>query len=83
MKKHIKLKFEQKGWQVPEDAICEVCGKRAVDVHHIESRGMGGSKTKDHIENLIALCRECHEKAHFQREPYLSKEELKRIAKEH
>ena len=24
---------------------------------------MGGSKTKDYIENLSALCRECHIKA--------------------
>jgi predicted HNH restriction endonuclease len=25
---------------------------------------MGGSKTKDYIENLIALCRNCHDMAH-------------------
>ena len=39
---------------------CEVCGTTAVDIHHIEPRGMGGSKEKDVIENLMALCRECH-----------------------
>jgi 5-methylcytosine-specific restriction endonuclease McrA len=39
---------------------CEVCGLKAVDIHHLEARGMGGSKTKDTIENLQALCRECH-----------------------
>jgi hypothetical protein len=39
---------------------CEVCDKRAVDIHHIEARGMGGCKKKDDIENLMALCRECH-----------------------
>ena len=33
------------------------CGSRAVDIHHIEKR----NKTKnDYIENLIALCRDCH-----------------------
>lgn len=46
-----------------EDFIpCEVCSRRAVDIHHIEARGMGGSNKKDHIENLMAVCRECHNK---------------------
>lgn len=39
---------------------CEVCGARAVDIHHIYRRGMGGTKKSDQIENLIALCRSCH-----------------------
>lgn len=39
---------------------CEVCGHKAVDIHHIEARGMGGSDKKDIIENLMALCRQCH-----------------------
>ena len=39
---------------------CEVCGATAVDIHHIRARGMGGSKHRDHPENLIALCRRCH-----------------------
>jgi 5-methylcytosine-specific restriction endonuclease McrA len=44
-----------------EDYIaCEVCDNRAVDIHHIFARGMGGSKEKDSIENLMALCRQCH-----------------------
>ena len=33
---------------------CEVCGARAVDIHHIENRGAGGDKNKDTIENLMA-----------------------------
>ena len=33
---------------------------RAVDINHIEPRRMGGSKTKDYIENLMALSRENH-----------------------
>lgn len=40
---------------------CEICGSRAVDIHHIDCKGMGGSKKKDVIENLMALCREDHE----------------------
>jgi hypothetical protein len=44
---------------------CEVngCTCRAVDIHHIDRRGMGGSKTKDYIENLVGLCRNHHDKA--------------------
>jgi 5-methylcytosine-specific restriction endonuclease McrA len=47
---------------------CEGCGAYAqsmgqfiLDVHHIERRGMG-STSKDFIENLMGLCRKCHEK---------------------
>ena len=39
---------------------CEICGARAVDIHHIENRGSGGSTNKDVIENLMAVCREDH-----------------------
>ena len=43
---------------------CEMnCGTEAVDIHHIQARGMGGSKFMDYIENLIALCRDCHNMA--------------------
>ncbi len=43
---------------------CEKCGDKAVDIHHIDSRGMGGDPNgdKDVIENLMALCRKCHNK---------------------
>ena len=37
----------------------EISGKRAVDIHHIDARGMGGSD-KDDITNLMALTREEH-----------------------
>ncbi|ODS87277.1 MAG: hypothetical protein ABS44_11715 [Chryseobacterium sp. SCN 40-13] len=46
---------------------CEVCHNQATEIHHIKRRSEFGSKTKDQqdkIENLIALCRSCHEKAH-------------------
>jgi len=55
---------------------CEVCGRKAVDVHHIEPRGMGGSKMKDYYDNLIGLCRDCHNAAHDNK---ITKEQLKKI----
>lgn len=50
------------GFKIPEDCFCEICGSPAKDIHHIESRGMGGDPNglKDVIENLQALCRDCH-----------------------
>jgi len=44
-----------------EFIICEGCFRGAVDIHHLVSRSLGGS---DKIENLCAVCRECHDKAH-------------------
>src|SRR2546427_12828594 len=46
---------------------CEICGKnRELDRHHIDSRGMGGSKSLAvHADgNLITLCRKCHRNIH-------------------
>ena len=42
---------------------CEICGRKAIDLHHIIKRNKNQSKY-DKIENIIALCRSCHEKAH-------------------
>lgn len=60
MKKHTKIYLDYFGYTGQEFIACEVCGRRAVDVHHIDCRGMGGSKEKDKIENLMGVCRECH-----------------------
>ena len=64
MKKHVKIYLEFHGYRVPEDVICEYCGEPAVDIHHITPKGMGGNPKADCIENLIGLCRSCHDKAH-------------------
>ena len=65
MQKHTKIYFEHFNYGEQDFIKCEApkCYKRAVDIHHIEARGMGGSKSKDYIENLAALCRLCHDKA--------------------
>ena len=62
MKKHTKVYLSHFGYGAEDFISCEVCGSRAVDIHHIEARGMGGSKRSDTIENLMALDRLCHEK---------------------
>ena len=59
MKKHTKIYFKYFDYIGADFIPCEVCGSQAVDIHHIEARGMGGSD-KDAIENLMAVCRSCH-----------------------
>ena len=73
MKKHIKnyLKAIDAGEQ--DIILCERCAFIAVDIHHITFKGQGGS---DEYENLIALCRGCHDKAHTSE---ITKEELYEI----
>lgn len=45
----------------PGDFIpCEITGHRAVDISHNKARGMGGRKSADSIENLMALTRGLH-----------------------
>lgn len=60
MKRHTKIYMNHFGYGQQDFIPCEVCGRTAVDINHIEARGMGGSKQKDTIENLMAMCRECH-----------------------
>jgi len=64
MKNHTKVYLNHFDYTGQEFIACECCGARAVDIHHIKSRGMGGVKDKrlDIIENLQALCRKCHDK---------------------
>jgi predicted HNH restriction endonuclease len=76
MKKHTKIFFDYYDITPGEFIGCYICGKTAVDIHHIEPRGMGGSKTKDVIDNLIPLCRSCHEAAHANQ---LTKDYLKNL----
>ena len=61
MKNHTKVYLEYFGIDEEDPYIpCEICSQRSVDIHHIRARGMGGSKKKDDITNLMALCRNCH-----------------------
>ena len=61
MKKHVKVFLDF--WDLGEQdfIVCLGCEKaQATDVHHLERRGMGGSKKKDVPDNLAPLCRPCH-----------------------
>ena len=80
MKRHVKNYFQSLGLKPCDRPMCEMpkCGKMAVDIHHIQPKGMGGSKKLDYPENLIALCRNDHDKAHAYE---YSRNELLEIAK--
>lgn len=60
MRKHTKVYTEFFGYGMDSWMPCEICGAQAVDVHHIDARGMGGRDSADEIENLMGVCRQCH-----------------------
>lgn len=66
MKKHIKIYHDALGIPLSDDCkaerISELGGGVGTDLHHIERRGMGGSKSLDRIENIIALTNSQHRK---------------------
>ena len=61
MQKHTKIYMQFFGYGEQDIILCERCHRQATDIHHIIYRSQGGG---DNIENLIALCRICHEQAH-------------------
>lgn len=61
MQKHVKNYLDAKNKTIDDVILCEKCGKVAVDIHHKKKRSQGGS---DEIDNLIALCRVCHNREH-------------------
>ena len=63
MKKYQRMFMKYYGYTEADSysELCWYCDKNVwQDNHHIESRGMGGSKLRDRIDNLIPLCRSCH-----------------------
>ena len=69
MKKHTKILYDFFDYGLDDFVPCEVCGARSQATHHIEARRMGGSKERDHIENLMSICRNCDDqfgdRSHF------------------
>jgi len=79
MKKYIKNYFEYFGYMPGDFIACECCNAPAVDLHHVIYRSHFGKKEQekcDSVENIIALCRDCHNKAH---DEIFSKENLQEI----
>lgn len=62
MKNHVRVYLEYFGHDQGDFIPSEISGGRAVDICHIDCRGMGGNPTreKDRIENLMAQTREEH-----------------------
>ena len=62
MKEHTRIYLDALGYDITDFIPSEISGEKAVDICHIECRGMGGNpkKDKDRIENLIAQTRQEH-----------------------
>lgn len=82
MLKHIKVYLTYYDIGEQDVISCEYCSHPGrvdlggFDIHHINGRGPG----KDVIENLMCLCRKCHDKANTYE---LSKKELQEIHNKH
>jgi 5-methylcytosine-specific restriction endonuclease McrA len=65
-KKRVEQVMERDGHQ------CRMCGRSEglADVHHIIKRSQGGT---DDMDNLILLCRNCHNKQHPEKQVQLGK----------
>jgi len=74
MKKYIKNYVKHHNIGEQDIILCKARGKKcegvAVDLHHIKLKSQGGT---DDVENLIPVCRKCHEYAHAK---ILTEEEL-------
>lgn len=75
MTPHCKIYFKYFKLTESDFIECEQCGNHAVDLHHVNGRGKG----MDVIENIMALCRGCHEMAHSSPNQYISKSVMQSI----
>ncbi len=69
MEGYTKNYFEYYGFDISSFVPCRCCNNRAIEVHHIKHKSKFGKRLKwlqDMVVNLIAVCRECHDKAHDQ-----------------
>jgi len=65
MKAYVKTYLRHFQLDIEDVWRCEMCGKfrniQRLEIHHILFRSHGGT---DDIDNLAAVCRECHMKIH-------------------
>ena len=67
MKPYVKTYYKYFSYDVSDFIPCEVCGAKAVEVHHLEPKSIAKAK-ENFIDNLIAVCRECHNQCHARRQ---------------
>lgn len=66
MKTHTKNYMNFFDFTIADFIPCEICGQRCVDIHHINARQMGGTGSKqtldehNKVENLMGMCRRHH-----------------------
>lgn len=65
MTPHLKIYTKAFKLDLCDDWQCEACNKmgllnKGLELHHIQARGMGGTKKPDRVENLMSLCVDCH-----------------------
>lgn len=75
MTDHCKVYLRSTGLGTDDFVPCEVCNKRAVDIHHIHGRG----EDKDVISNLMSLCLDHHNAAHGIGKTYLHPDVIQAI----
>ena len=82
MKAHVRNYFKHFDIGMEDVVYCENCGKAGrvdkggFDLHHILPRSHGGG---DEVDNIILLCRRCHNAAHGLEKTYLHKDVLQHI----
>jgi hypothetical protein len=63
MKSYTKAYMKYFGYDISDWIPCECgCGKQSTDIHHLESRSIAKNKL-NLVENLVAVSRECHQRA--------------------
>jgi 5-methylcytosine-specific restriction endonuclease McrA len=65
MQKYLKDYMKRHGYGIDDVILCQECGARAVDLHHIKFRSHCTKEEMDQDSNLIPLCRNCHNKKHI------------------
>jgi hypothetical protein len=76
MQKYTKIYLDFFGFGLDNYIPCQICLRKAEGIHHIKYRSQGGT---DDIENIMAVCTECHDKLHFKKRPFIYEKEAKRI----
>lgn len=68
MQKHIRIFLKHNNLKSLENVKCEECGEQAEEIHHIIPRSIASKDNVNKIENLQALCKQCHKKKHNKNE---------------